>query len=213
MRSQHCSSNGAYSLLPSSSLDTASHENRCRSLQPALVPQDAADGVRAHPASQPVTAALAKLPPAHRSCIVFLARFVRQYFLADGVVAQTKMGLDNLTLIFGPCFFGDSSDAMAGVMNLNAEQDVCRRLFDELPGNIGATLQRAMQTAGISVKAAQGDEKQAASASSPRRVAPSESRKMTSSANDSDARRSTKSMVERFNSLTRSAPPPTPPKN
>ena len=64
--------------------------------------------------------------------VTFVARFVRDHFLKPNVVETTKMGLDNMVLIFGPCYFGDSSDAFTHVMNLNTEQDFVKRLFKEV---------------------------------------------------------------------------------
>lgn len=119
----------------------------CRSLSPSLVPSDLADRIRGHAASAPIVDALELLPPANRAAVTFLARFVQQNFLGASVVQQTKMGVDNLTLILGPCIFGDHADAVGAVMHLNAEQDFVRRLLNELPANLGTTLQRAMQAA------------------------------------------------------------------
>jgi hypothetical protein len=55
------------------------------------------------------------------------------------------MGLDNLTLILGPCVFGDHTDATSAVMHLDAEQAFVRRLLNELPANLGTPLPRALQ--------------------------------------------------------------------
>lgn len=119
----------------------------CRSLSPSLVPSDLADRIRGHPSSAPIVDALDLLPPPNRAAVAFLTRFVQQHFLGAAVVQQTKMGLDNLTLILGPCVFGDHADAVGAVMHLNAEQDFVRRLLNELPANLGPPLQRVLQAA------------------------------------------------------------------
>jgi hypothetical protein len=117
----------------------------CRSLSPSLVPADLADRVRQHPTSAPITDALELLPAEHRAAIAFLTRFVQQHFLEPDVVQKTKMGLDNLTLILGPCVFGDHTDATSAVLNLDAEQAFVRRLLNELPATLGTPLPRALQ--------------------------------------------------------------------
>jgi hypothetical protein len=72
-----------------------------RALEPPLVPRDVADAVRNYPSSSAISGALQLLPPSHRAVAAFLARFIRDHFLPPDVVALTKMGLDNLVLIFG----------------------------------------------------------------------------------------------------------------
>jgi hypothetical protein len=101
-----------------------------RSLDPPLVPGDVSGTVRSFAASQPIAGALQLLPPSHRAVAAFLARWLREHFLTPEVVAVTKMGVDNMTLIFGPCFFGGD----ISVMHLNNDQDFLRRLFNEMPG-------------------------------------------------------------------------------
>ncbi len=145
---------GAFSLANSAPLRdavTSPHtlatllKQFCRSLSPSLVPADLADRVRQHPAAAPITDALELLPAEHRAAIAFLTRFVQQHFLEPDVVQKTKMGLDNLTLILGPCVFGDHTDATSAVMHLDAEQAFVRRLLNELPANLGTPLPRALQ--------------------------------------------------------------------
>jgi hypothetical protein len=145
---------GAFSLANSAPLRdavTSPHtlatllKQFCRSLSPSLVPADLADRVRQHPAAAPITDALELLPAEHRAAIAFLTRFVQQHFLEPDVVQKTKMGLDNLTLILGPCVFGDHTDATSAVMHLDAEQAFVRRLLNELPASLGTPLPRALQ--------------------------------------------------------------------